>query len=168
MPSTVNEQLMDEVTSGNLKVLADMAQGALAQSIQNQVNNQAHIQAIQAATLQNGLTLAQDAVAQSLALSRMVTGKVLRYVADTSAEQATAFAQQIASDANETLAQAGATLSAVQQESKIAQSTAPQTGTGGAFGSETGLSQQIALALSNLAAGQAAIVELLRGARPAP
>lgn len=155
MADAVNAQLMDEVTSGNLKILADMAQSAMGLSVQNAVANQQTVQAMVNANMQNALLMAQA-----------ITARAVRFTFDTSAEQATSFAQQIAADAGEKLAEAGATLSATQQYAKIAQSTAPQTGTGGAFGSETGLSQQIALSLANLAQSQATIIELLK-VRPA-
>ena len=107
-----------------------------------------------------------DATADTIFEVARETARAVRFTFDTSAEQATSFAQQIAADAGEKLAEAGATLAATQQFSKVAQNTAPQTGTGGAFGSETGLTQQIALSLANLAQSQATIIELLQQ-RPA-
>lgn len=150
MPQTVSEQVTDEVTSANLKMLADMAQGAFGVSIQNAIANQQSVQA-----------LVNSDLAASLSMKQALQARAARFLLDTSAEEAVAFTKQLGSDIQDRITGIEAALSAGQQAEKIAITSPPQTGTGGAFGSETGLSQQIALSLANIAAGQAAILELL-------
>ncbi len=135
MPGTLNEQVVDQITTTNAKGLADMAQTAMGLSTQNAVANQQQVQAIQNASLQGYLTIHQTLTA--LAAKRLL---------DTSAEEAVAFTKQIGSDLQDKINNIGAALAGVQEDVKIAQTTPPQTGTGGAFGSDAGtaLLQQLA------------------------
>lgn len=163
MPSQLNEQMVDQITATNAKGLADMNQVPMGLSVQNSVSNQQNVQAYVNANVQNGLTLAQNMTANAVAMSQAITARATRFIFDISAEQAASFTRQLEADIGGRLSNIEAALAGSQIFEKTAATSPPQTGTGGAFGSETGLSQQVALALSNLAAGQAAIVELLRG-----
>jgi len=115
-------------------------------SVQNSVANQQYIQSIVNANLQNGLTIAQNAMQNGMQIAQAVTVRSLRMALDTSAEEAVAFTKQIGSDIQDKLTNLEATLSAAQQFEKTALTSPPQTGTGGAFGSDSGsaLAQQLA------------------------
>ena len=133
----------------NKKNLAELHGLTAGLSGQNQLANQQT--ATEFATANRNLTLeqarnhagllntsAQDAAASWRPIHQALTARVTRFILDTSAEEAVSFAKQIQSDLSERVANLGASLSAVQEMVKIAQSTPPQTGTGGAFGSDAG------------------------------
>ena len=119
--------MVDETTAANLKMLADMAQGAFGLSIQNSVANQQSVQALINADL-----------AASLSLKQALQARAARFLLDTSAEEAVAFSKQIGSDIQDRITGIEASLAAGQMAEKIAITTPPQTGTGGAFGSDAG------------------------------
>lgn len=162
MPSIANEQVVDGAVIGNIKMLTDMAQVTMGQTIQDAARQQSRQQDLAASVLANAMNGAQQLANAAGNLTLALTARTAHTILN-SAEQAAAFDKTLAANLEGKMANLEAALSSGQQMSKIANTTPPQTGTGGAFGSETGLSQQVALALSNLAAGQAAIVELLRG-----
>ena len=108
-------------------MLADMAQGAFGLSIQNSVANQQSVQALINADL-----------AASLSLKQALQARAARFLLDTSAEEAVAFSKQIGSDIQDRITGIEASLAAGQMAEKIAITTPPQTGTGGAFGSDAG------------------------------
>jgi hypothetical protein len=162
VPDTVNSQAADAVNFNNVKVLGEVPAHSIGLAMQNAVSQQQRVNEIATASFQNALTAANNITQSWIPIQQAMVGRVARHVLDVSAEQAAAFEKQLGAEVSDRLSDIGGALAGVQEFVKTAQTTPPQTGTGGAFGSETGLSQQIALALSNLAAGQAAIVELLR------
>lgn len=155
MPSSLNEQQVDQITQSNAKMLADQAQSAIGLTIQNAVASQQSVQAMVNATLQNGLTLAQSNLQAGLDLSRAVLARSVRFTFDTSAEEAVGFAKQMSADLASKMSDLEAALSGGQQMEKIAITTPPQTGTGGAFGSDAGAA--ILQQLSNINAVLASI-----------
>ena len=164
MPNVLNEQTIDQITQSNAKGLADMAQTAMNLATQNAVANQQGVQALINSNLQNGLSLSQSIMANAVNQATAVQARALRFIFDTSAEEAVGFAKQIGSDLAGQLAQMGGQLASIQEQAKIAQTTPPQTGTGGAFGSDSGsaLTQQLA----NLSASIAAIEQMLNRKAP--
>ncbi len=108
-------------------MLADMAQGAFGLSIQNSVANQQSVQALVNADL-----------AASLSLKQALQARAARFLLDTSAEEAVSFSKQIGADLNDRITGIEAALASGQMAEKIAITSPPQTGTGGAFGSDAG------------------------------
>lgn len=157
MPQVLNEQVVDEITAMNAKGLSDMMQTAMGLSVQNAVANQNTTQTAAAAALANGLTIGQAVMQNGINLAQAINARAVRFAFDISAEQAAAFDRQLSADVSGRLMNIEAALSGGQQASKIAQSTAPQTGTGGAFGSDAGsaINQQIANLSATVAALQA-------------
>lgn len=170
MPNTLAEQVLDQITVSNAKGLADMNQVPMGLSVQNAVSAQQRVSDAANAVHENVLNASQQVaqlaaqqalqIAQNGAmLSQAMTGRVARMILDASAEQAVAFAKEIGADVSSKLADFGGALASLQEQAKIAQTTPPQTGTGGAFGSDSGnaLLQQLAniqALLNNLASNQ--------------
>ena len=154
MPDHVNEQVTDAVTMGNVKGLAEMAQTAMGLSVQNAVANQQTVQSAVNAALQNGITMAQNALHDGLAWSRAVNARSLRFALDQSAQEAAAFEKTLGAEISDRLAEINGALAASQQSAKIANTTPP----------ETGIAQQLA----SLNAALVTIMESLRSNRPAP
>src|SRR4030095_5992063 len=127
-----------ETTAMNAKMLADMAQSAMGLTIQNAAANQQTVQAIINANLQNGLAMAQANMQAGLDLSRAVTTVSVKRLFDQQMGDAINEGTLTGSDLQDKLSNLGAALSGVQQDIKAAQTTPPQTGTGGAFGSAPG------------------------------
>jgi hypothetical protein len=148
MPNSVNEQLADQTTYSNLKSSNDMAITAMNLSTENAVANQQVVQAMINANLQNGLTLAQHAMAGAIQQLTAVQTIAVKRLFDTTIEQAMATTEQINADMAKNLAAYSATLSAGQQEAKIAQSTPPESA--------------VAAMLANLAASISAIETMLK------
>jgi hypothetical protein len=150
MPTTVNEQSVDGVNINNLKAATDMSIIAMHTASQNVVANQQHVQSIVNAALQNGLMLGQNMLQSGMLLGQAVTTQGVKRLLDMSIEQAVSDTKLLGADLQDKLSNLGSALSAVQQDIKAAQTTPPQTGTGGAFGSDSGsaLAQQIANAVS--------------------
>jgi hypothetical protein len=127
---------------------------ATAQHIatQNAVANQQHVQSMVNASLQNGLTLAQNALQAGMQLSQAVTTMATKTILDESIKDAVASQKLVGADIADKLANIQAALAGGQQFVKTAQTTPPQTGTGGAFGSDAGSAvlQQIVNALTIL------------------
>lgn len=155
MPNMLNEQTVDQITQSNAKIIADMAQSAMGLSVQNAVASQQNVQAVVNANLQNGLTMAQSNLQAGLDLARAVLARSVRFTFDTSAEEAVGFAKQMSADLASKMSDLEAALSGGQQMEKIAITTPPQTGTGGAFGSDAGAA--ILQQLSNINAVLASI-----------
>jgi heme oxygenase len=150
MPVTLDEQVRDTVNFNNAKSLADMAQTAMNLSTQNAVSNQAHVQALVNAALANSLTLSQNALQSGMQLSQAITTMATKTILDESVKDAVASQKLIGSDIQDRLMNIEGALSGGQQFAKVAQTTPPQTGTGGAFGSDSGsaLLQQIVSTLA--------------------
>ena len=148
MPNAVNEQLADQTTYSDIKSSNDMAITAMNLATQNAVANQQSVQAMINANLQNGLTLAQNTLANALQQATAVQTIAIKHLMSTTAEEAVTFAKQISSDLSSKLADFAATLSASQQEAKIAQSTPPESA--------------VAAMLANLAASISAIETMLK------
>jgi hypothetical protein len=160
MPTTVNEQTLDAVNAVNAKLGMEMDSiGAAGVATQNQVSLQQRINELAAEGLAANLALSRQATANQLAFSQAVTARTVRMVMDLSAEQAAAFGTELGSQIHDKLASIEAVLSAGQQQEKTAITTPPQTGTGGAFGSDAGsaLMQQIVNQLAILEAELTAI-----------
>jgi hypothetical protein len=177
MPATVSEQITDEVTgvkmqsigtlhslTASLSARAQLAayerQNDLAASVVANAMNSAQ-------QLQQSASIAAQQIASNSAILAMGAAvRAFRMVTDVSAEQAVGFAEQIGSNLTAELKDMGGTLAGIQQFVKEANTTPPQTGTGGAFGSDAGsaLLQQIAntqaLMVNGLSELSAAIASL--------
>jgi hypothetical protein len=153
----VNEQTVDSVALVNSKILGEMHAMTAALATQTQAQQQQRINELSASVLANSMNSAQqlaqlagqqalNLAASQAQLQQAITGRVARFMLDLSAEQATAFAQELGSNLTSKLADIGSVVSGIQQDIKGAQTTPPQTGTGGAFGSDSGspLLQQLA------------------------
>jgi hypothetical protein len=148
MPNSVNEQLADTASYENIKASTDMATTAMNLATQNAVANQQTVQSMVSANLQNGLTLAQNALANALNQAAAVQAITIKELMDTSIREAVAETKQVNSDLASKLADFSATLSGGQQEAKIAQSTPPESA--------------VAAMLANLAASISAIETMLK------
>ena len=122
-------------------------------AMQNAVANQQSVQSMVNAAMQNGLTMAQANLQSGLDFSRAVTARAVN-TAIAAAGEAAAFEKTLGREISDQLSEINGALAGGQQSAKIANTTPPETG--------------VASALATLAAGQAAIIELLRSTRPAP
>lgn len=163
MPLTLNEQVADAVTAENFKVGGGAPAHSMNLALQNAAGQQHRVNELANSVLGNAMNSAQqmqqlasqqalNMSANAANLATAFNARAARFVLDISGEQAAGFARELQVDLPRDLANIGAQISSLQQDAKIAQTTPPQTGTGGAFGSETGLSQEIGLALANLSA----------------
>jgi len=163
MPDQVNLQLMDTVSAVNLKLGAGMEQIAMGASIQDLQQSQSRRNQLADSVLANQLNSAQQIQAAEatnrVLMSNAINAIAIKYLFDTSAQEAVTFAKEIASDTAQTMQDFGGVIAGIQQDLKGAQSTAPQTGTGGAFGSDAGsaILQQLA---NQQALMQSSITEL--------
>lgn len=139
----------------NWKIFTDVPISAANLSMQNAVSAQQRVNDGANAVHENAMNAAQQiaqlAAQQALQMSQngamlaqAMTGRVSRHILDLSAEQATAFTREIASDLSAKMQEFGSILASIQQDSKIANTTSPQTG--GASGWDNGgaLSAQLA------------------------
>lgn len=160
MPSTVSEQIVDAVTGEEMKVFGTLPTLSASVSQQNQIAQQQRVNDMANSVLSNamnasqqfGQLAAQQALqisANSAAIQQAMLGRVTRHILDLSGEQAAAFEKTLGAQLQDQLTELNASLAGGQQMAKIANTTPPETG--------------VAQALSTLAAGQAAIIELLRG-----
>jgi hypothetical protein len=167
MPADVHEQAAAAVNFNNVKVVGEGPALSTGLSQQNAVAQQQRVNELASSVLGNamnasqqfGQLAAQQALqisANSAAIQQAMLGRVTRHILDLSGEQAAAFEKTLGAQLQDQLTELNASLAGGQIQSKVAQSTAPQTGTGGAFGSETGLSQQISLAMAGALAPIAA------------
>lgn len=163
MPDQVNLQLMDTVSAVNLKLAAGMEQVAMGASIQDLQQAQSRRNQLADSVLANQLNSAQQ-IQASEATSRMIMSNAvnalaLKYLFDTSAQEAVTFAKEIASDTAQTMQDFGGVIAGIQQDIKGAITTPPQTGTGGSFGSDSGsaLLQQLANNQALMANGLSAL-----------
>lgn len=156
MPAQANEQVVDAATLSNVKMLTDMAQVTMGQTIQDAARQQARQNDLAASVIANAMNGAQQLANAAGNLTLALTSRTAHSILNA-AEQAAAFDRTLAANLEGKMANLEASLSAGMQFAKTGQTTPPQTGTGGAFGSETGLSQQIST-----------LIELLRTIRPAP
>lgn len=139
-------QVMNDQGGLDIKVETDASIRSANTTIQNQVTNQQAVDAIMREALQSGIAFGRELMAGSIDIGRAVRGRVIRMVQDTSGEQAAAFDRQMAAGLENKLANIEGLLAAGQQQAKVAMTTPPQTGTGGAFGSGTGSSLYQSLA----------------------
>lgn len=149
MPPTLNEQVVDEVTALNFKNLAELHSLSAGVAGQNQIAQQQRVNdtanSVHANAMNAAQQIAQLAAQQALTmatngqmLSQAMVGRVSRHVLDLSAEQTVGFMQEIQAGLSKDLASLSGQLASVQEMAKIANTTPPQTGTGGAFGSDAG------------------------------
>ena len=149
MPVTANEQTVDTISTTNVKNVGELHALTAGLSGQNQLANQQRMTDAMSAAAINavnaGQQMAQLAAQQALTLSAAIQARTARFLLDTSAEEAVAFTKQVGSDIQDKLTNIEAALSGSQAFEKTAITTPPQTGTGGAFGSDAGnaLLQQI-------------------------
>ena len=127
-------------------MLADMAATAQGLATQNAVASQQQIQNIVNANFQNGLTLASNQLQAGMQLSTAITTQAVKRLLDASIENSVADTKLLGADIQDKLANVEAALSGAQVFEKTAITSPPQTGTGGAFGSDAGsaLLQQMA------------------------
>lgn len=140
MPNTLSEQTLDQITSSNAKAAADMSLTAMHLATQNSVANQGRMQDIFAASYQNSLTIAQNAMQNGLMIAQAAATQATKRILDASIENAVADTKLLGADLADKLQNLGSALAGVQQDIKAAQSTGPETGPGGM----TGLLEQLA------------------------
>jgi hypothetical protein len=162
MPTTVNEQAIDALTLEEVKNIAGLHALTAGLSGQNQLTNQQAVDVISREALQSGIAIGREWASGAMNIGRAVQARAIRFIMDTSAQEAISFTRQISSDLTSKLADIEGMLAAGMQQEKTAISTPPQTGTGGAFGSSPGtaLYQQLAEAL--------ALVSAIRDTVPKP
>lgn len=165
MPAALNEQIVDEVTGIKFNTMATIPATVAELMATDAVALQRRSQDIATQLYQNASTMAlQMNSAVSARASDMLFG---------TAQVASAFDRTLQGLQNK-LAEMEATLGAGQQFTKTAQTTPPQTGTGGAFGSDAGsaLLQQIVNSQNVIANGIQAILATLNakggGGTPTP
>lgn len=170
------------VSFNNVKNLGELHALTAGLSGQNVLAQQQRVNEIANSVLANSMNAAQQmaqlAASQSLNLAasqaqlqQAITGRVARFMLDLSAEEAVAFTKQVGADIQDKLSNIEAAISGGQVYAKTAQTTPPQTGTGGAFGSDAGsaLLQQLVNAqvaqsqsLAGVAQGLASIQAMLQ------
>lgn len=132
-------QVANDQGALNYKIFSDVPIAASNLSVQNAVSAQQRVNDGANAVHENAMNAAQQiaqlAAQQALQMSQngamlaqAMTGRVSRHILDLSAEQATAFSREIAADLSHKLEEFGATLASIQQDSKIAQTTHPESG----------------------------------------
>lgn len=150
MPAVINEQTVDGQTSLNWKVMSDEPIASANTRTENATANQQIVQALMQESLAANLAISRQATANAIAYAQAVNARAVRFAFDISAEQAVGFATTIGAQLQDKITNLGAALSGVQEMVKVAITTPPQTGTGGAFGSDAGnaLFQQLANAMA--------------------
>jgi hypothetical protein len=140
----LNEQVVDAVTNEEFKNVAGLHALTAGLSAQNQLTNQQAVDAIMRESLQSGITFHREIMAGSVDLSRAVRAKAIRDIFNVG-QEASAFDKTMAAGLESKLANIEGLLAAGQQQEKTAITSPPQTGTGGAFGSDSGsaLAQQL-------------------------
>lgn len=141
-----NAQVANDQGGLNWKIFTDEPIASANTRVENGTANQQMVQGLLQENLAANLALSRNATANAIAFSQAVTARAVRFAFDISAEQAAGFVTQLGSRLEDRLTNLGATLAGVQEMVKTAQTTPPQTGTGGAFGSDAGnaLLQQLA------------------------
>jgi len=134
---TVNEQTADAINLTNVKNVGELHALTAGLSGQNQLTNQQAVDAIMRESLQSGITFHREIMAGSVDLSRAVRAKAIRDIFNVG-QEASAFDKTMAAGLETKLANIEGLLAAGQQQEKTAITTPPQTGTGGAFGSDAG------------------------------
>jgi hypothetical protein len=157
MAAVNNNEIANDQGGLNWKIFTDVPISSANLSGQNAVSRQQRADQAADSVHENSMNAAQQ-IAQLAAksalqmsdntamLAQAMTGRVTRHILDLSAEQTVGFMQEIQAGLAKDLAAISGQLAAVQEMAKIAQTTPPQTGTGGAFGSDAGnaLLQQLA------------------------
>ena len=146
MPDTLNPQVIDTQTALNFKIETDRVIHSAAAAAENGTDSQQRIRALMEDALAQTMIMSRNATMNALAFSQAVTARGVRFAYDISAEQAVGFATTIGAQLQDRILNLGASLDAIQVYLKSAITTPPQTGTGGAFGSDAGnaLFQQLA------------------------
>lgn len=142
----INAQTLDGQNSLNWKLMTDEALAAVNTRVENAAQNQQYVQALMQENLAANLALSRQATSNAIAFSQAVTARGVRFAFDISAEQAAGFVTELGSRIEDRLTNLGSALAGIQEFVKTAQTVPPQTGTGGAFGSDAGnaLLQQLA------------------------
>jgi hypothetical protein len=116
------------VNVNNTKALADMAQTAMNLATQNAVANQQHVQTIANASMENGLTLAQNMLQSGMMLGQAITTMATKNILDESIKDAVSSTKLMSSDIQDKLTTISGALAGGQQFAKIANTTPPETG----------------------------------------
>lgn len=157
MPPVDGAQVANDQGALNWKIFSDVPIATSNLTVQNAAARQQRMEQAADSVHENAMNAAQQ-IAQLAAksalqmsdntamLAQAMTGRVTRHILDLSAEQTVGFMQEIQAGLSKDLAAISGQLAAVQEMAKIANTTPPQTGTGGAFGSDAGnaLLQQLA------------------------
>jgi len=138
-------QVANDQGALNWKVESDGPIRSANTAIQNQVTNQQAVDAIMREALQSGITFHREIMAGSVDIGRAVRSKAIRDIFNVG-QEASAFDKTMAAGLETKLANIEGLLAAGQQQAKTANTTPPQTGTGGAFASGTGSSLYQSLA----------------------
>lgn len=153
MPTSVNEQAADAVNFNNVKVIGEVPASTMGLALQDAVNSQRRMQAVADSVAANIMNTAQQAERNASILAQAMMARASRFMLDISGEQAAAFEKILGAQLQDQITELGASVASVQQNLKGAQTTPPQTGTGGAFGSDAG-----SAVLQQLVNNQAAMV----------
>lgn len=154
----LNADVVEATANEEFKNVAGLHAITAGLSAQNQLTNQQLVTTIDREAVQSGIAIGREIMMRGIDLSRAAQARALRYVFAPSSEEtageAVSFAKTIAADLSSKLADVQGLLASGQIQEKIAITTPPQTGTGGAFGSAPGsaLYAQIAEALALAAA----------------
>ena len=145
MPTTANEQTLDSQNALNWKIFSDEPISSATTRMENATANQQIVQGLLQENLAANLALSRNATANAISFSQAVTARAVRFAFDISAEQAAGFVTQLGSRLEDRITNLGSSLAGLQEMVKTANTTPPQTGTGGAFGSDagSGLLQQL-------------------------
>jgi hypothetical protein len=146
VPAVNNADVANDQGALNYKLYTDEPLASVNTRIQNLTDNQQIVQGLLQENLAANLSLSRNATANAIAFSQAVTARAVRFAFDISAEQAAGFVTQIGARLEDRITNLGASLAGLQDFIKASQTTPPQTGTGGAFGSDAGnaLLQQLA------------------------
>jgi hypothetical protein len=144
--TTLNPQAVDAQLALNWKTYTDAFIATQARADEGAGEHQNRLRLLAEENLAANLEMGRMQRSNAAAFSQIVTARALRMAADISAEQAMGFATQIGSRLEDRLTHIGAAVASLQDFAKMVNTTPPQTGTGGAFGAETGSALQQSLA----------------------
>jgi len=139
-------QVANDQGALNYKIFSDVPIETSNLTVQNaaarQQRSQEAADAVHANAMNGAQQIAQLAAQQALQISQngamlaqAMLGRVSRHILDLSAEQASAWSRELMSDLPRELANISGQLASVQEMAKIANTTPPQTGSGGSFAS---------------------------------
>ena len=177
MPDTLDPATAaDAVSWVNVKNLGDMTALSAGLSSQDAVALQRRTNDLALQLHESASHQAQQLAADAAAFRTALLARATQMLMGDTALQASASSQEMTGNLQQKLAEIGASLASVQDSVKASITTPPQTGTGGAFGSDAGsaLLQQIVNAqaaqsqvLASLASALAGIQSFLQGFHPA-